>query len=71
LIYILFSNKKKEKKKKDIYIENKVQVGLIVTNDDVESAVSDGSPLISIGVGDSSEVFNGSFLLRFHFIRRF
>ncbi len=43
----------------------------MVTDGEVESAVSDGSRLIRIGVDDSSEVPKGNFLLRFHFIRRF
>jgi hypothetical protein len=51
--------------------KNEVQAGLIVADDDAESAVSEGSPLIRIDVDDSSKAFDGIFLLRFHFIRRF
>ena len=46
--------------------------GLIVAIDDAESAVSDGSSLMAIGVvAESSTVPDGVFLFLFHFIRRF
>ena len=43
----------------------------MLTNDAGESAVSEGSPLIPADADESSDVADGIFLFRFHFIRRF